>query len=105
MRISVSHNRTKEEVVQTVDRTFNDLFKEAGALPVKVTLEHRSWQGSTMTFALSAKMGIISTPIKGTVEVTDRDIIVDADLGILGKFVNEKSAQQLLGSRIKGLLK
>ena len=105
MRISVSHNRTKEEVVQTVDRTFNDLFKEAGALPVKVTVEHRSWQGSTMTFALSAKMGIISTPIKGTVEVTDRDIIVDADLGILGKFVNEKSAQQLLGSRIKGLLK
>jgi len=105
VRISVSHNRTKEEVVQTVDRTFNDLFKEAGALPVKVTVEHRSWQGSTMTFALSAKMGIISTPIKGTVEVTDRDIIVDADLGILGKFVNEKSAQQLLGSRIKGLLK
>jgi hypothetical protein len=105
VRISVSHNRTKEEVVQTVDRTFNDLFKEAGALPVKLTVEHRSWQGSTMTFALSAKMGIISTPIKGTVEVTDRDIIVDADLGILGKFVNEKSAQQLLGSRIKGLLK
>ena len=105
MRISVSHNRTKEEVVQTVDRTFNDLFKEAGALPVKLTVEYRSWQGSTMTFALSAKMGIISTPIKGTVEVTDRDIIVDADLGILGKFVNEKSAQQLLGSRIKGLLK
>ena len=105
MRISVSHNRTKEEVVQTVDRTFNDLFKEAGALPVKLTVEHRSWQGSTMTFALSAKMGILSTPIKGTVEVTDSDVIVDANLGILGKFVNEKSAQQLLGSRIKGLLK
>ena len=105
MRICVSHNRAKEEVVQTVDRTFNDLFKEAGALPVKLTVEHRSWQGSTMTFALSAKMGIMSTPIKGTVEVTDRDIIVDADLGILGKFVNEKTAQQLLGSRIKGILK
>jgi hypothetical protein len=105
LRISVSHNRTKEEAVQTVDRTFNDLFKEAGALPVKLTIEHRSWQGSTMTFALSAKMGIMSTPIKGTVEVTDRDIIVDADLGMLGRFVNEKTAQQLLGSRIKGILK
>ena len=105
MRISVSHNRTKEEAVQTVDGTFNDLFKEAGALPVKLTVEHRSWQGSTMTFALNAKMGIMSTSIKGTVEVTDRDIIVDADLGILGKFVNEKTAQQLLGSRIKGILK
>ena len=105
MRISVSHNRTKEEVVQSIDRSWDDLFKEAGALPVKLTFEQRSWQGSTMTFALTAKMGIISTPIKGTVEVTDRDIIVDADLGMLGRFVNEKTAQQLLGSRIKGLLK
>ena len=105
MRISVSHNRTKEEAVQTVDRTIDDLFKEAGALPVKLTVEHRSWQGSTMTFALTAKMGFMSTPIKGTVEVTDRDVIVDADLGMLGRFVNEKTAQQLLGSRIKGLLK
>ena len=104
MRISISHNRTKEEVVQSVDRGFDELFKEAGALPVKLTVQQRSWQGSTMTFALTAKMGIISTPIKGTVEVTDRDVIVDADLGMLGRFVNEKTAQQLLGSRIKGLL-
>jgi hypothetical protein len=104
VRISISHNRTKEEVVQSIDRSWDDLFKEAGALPVKLTVEQRSWQGSTMTFALTAKMGIISTPIKGTVEVTDRDIIVDADLGMLGRFVNEKTAQQLLGSRIKGLL-
>jgi hypothetical protein len=88
-----------------VDRSWDDLFKEAGALPVKLTVEQRSWQGSTMTFALTAKMGIIGTPIKGTVEVTDRDIIVDADLGMLGRFVNEKTAQQVLGSRIKGLLK
>ena len=105
MRISISHNRTKEEVVQSIDRSWDDLFKEAGALPVKLTVEQRSWQGSTMTFALTAKMGIISTPIKGTVQVTDRDVIVDADLGMLGRFVNEKTAQQLLGSRIKGLLK
>jgi len=29
-------------------------------------------------------MGLLSTPIKGTVEVTDRDLTIDADLGILG---------------------
>ena len=58
-----------------------------------------------MIFALTAKMGIMSTPIKGTVEVTDRDVIVDADLGMLSRFVNEKTAQQLLGNRMKGLLK
>ena len=104
MRISVSHNRPKEEVIQKIDQSINDLFKEAGALPVKVVMEQRSWQGSVMTFALTAKMGIVSTPIKGTVEVTDRDIIIDADLGMFNRFVNEKTAQQAIGNRLKGLL-
>jgi hypothetical protein len=104
VRISVSHNRPKEEVIQSVDRSFNDLFKEAGALPVKLVVQQRSWQGSIMSFALTAKMGIMSTPIKGTIEVTDRDIIIDADLGMLNRFVSEKTAQQVIGSRLKGLL-
>jgi len=104
VRISVSHNRPKEEVIQKIDQSINDLFKEAGALPVKVVMEQRSWQGSIMTFALTAKMGIMSTPIKGTVEVTDRDIIIDADLGMFNRFVNEKTAQQAIGNRLKGLL-
>ena len=105
MRITVSHNRSKEEIIQTVDRSFNQLFQDAGALPVKLLVEQRSWQGSTMSFALNAKMGIISTPIKGTVEVTDHDVIVNVDLGLLNRFVDEKSAQQMIGSRLKGLLK
>lgn len=104
VRISVSHNRSKEEVIQAVDRSINDVFKDAGALPVKLVMEQRSWQGSVMSFALTAKMGIISTPIKGTVEVTDRDIIIDADLGMFNRFVDEKTAQQVIGTRLKGLL-
>lgn len=104
VRISVSHNRPKEEVIQKIDQSINDLFKEAGALPVKLVMEQRSWQGSVMTFALTAKMGIMSTPIRGTVEVTDRDIIIDADLGMFNRFVNEKTAQQAIGNRLKGLL-
>ncbi len=104
MRISISHHRSKQEVMQSVDRSFDDLFKDAGALPVKLTVQQRSWQGSVMRFALTAKMGIISTPIKGTVEVTDQDIIVDADLGMLNRFVSDKAAGEMLGNRIKGLL-
>ena len=104
MRISVSHNRPKEEVIQTIDRSINDLFKDAGALPIKLVMEQRSWQGSIMIFALTAKMGILSTPIKGTVEVTDRDIIIDADLGMFNRLVDEKTAQRAIGDRLKGLL-
>ena len=105
MRITISHNRSKEEVIQSVDRSFNELFKGVGTLPVRLVVEQRNWQESTLNFLLTAKLGLISTPIKGTVEVTDQEITVDVDLGMLNRFVNEKTAQQVVGSRIKGLLK
>jgi hypothetical protein len=105
MRITISHDRPKAEVVAAVDRSFDDLFKGVAELPVKVTVQERTWQGSTLTFALTAKWGLFSTPIKGTVEVTDHDITVDADLGLLNRFVSEKTARAAMGDRIKGLLK
>lgn len=105
MRITVSHNRKKEDVIQTVDRSFNDLFQGIGALPVQLVQEHKSWQGSILTFALTAKMGLLSTPIKGTVEVTDRDITIDADLGILERMIPAKKAQAVLTDHVRGLLK
>ena len=105
MRITVSHNRTKEDVMQTVDRSFNDLFQGIGALPVQLVQEHKSWQGSILTFALTAKMGLLSTPIKGTVEVNDRDITIDADLGILERMIPAKKAQAVLTDHVRGLLK
>jgi hypothetical protein len=49
--------------------------------------------------------GILITPITGTVEVTDQDVIVDADLGLLNRPVPEKAAREVIGNRIMGLLK
>jgi Putative polyhydroxyalkanoic acid system protein (PHA_gran_rgn) len=105
MRITISHNRPKTEIVAAVDRSFDDLFKGVAELPVKITIQQRTWQGSTLSFALTAKWGLLSTPIKGTVEVTDHDITVDADLGLLNRLVSEKTARTVLSDRVKGLLK
>ena len=73
-------------------------------LPVKLVLEQKSWQGSTMTFALSAKMGFMSSPIKGTIDVTDRDVTIDADLGMFERFVSEDKVRGALATKFKGLL-
>jgi hypothetical protein len=105
MRITISHHRRKAEIVAAVDRSFDDLFKGVAELPVKITMQQRTWQGSTLFFALTAQWSLLSTPIKGTVEVTDHDITVDADLGLLNRFVTEKAARTVLTDRVKGLLK
>jgi hypothetical protein len=105
MRITISHNRSKAEIIESVDRSFNEMFQGVEGLPVRLVVEQRSWQGSILSFSLTAKLGLLSTPIKGTVEVTDQDVTVDADLGLLNRLVPEKTARELIGDRIKGLLK
>ncbi len=104
MRITVSHTRPKQEVILSVDRSFDDLFRGIGMIPIQFVEERRSWQGSTLTFSLSAKMGFVSTPIKGTIEVTDKDLTIDADLGLLERLIPATKAKEAITSRVRGLL-
>jgi hypothetical protein len=104
MRITVSHTRSKEEVMRSVDRSFDDLFRGIGMIPIQFVDEQRNWRGSTLTFSLSAKMGFVSTPMKGTIEVTDKDITIDADLGLLEHLIPATKARISMTSRVRGLL-
>ena len=105
MRITISHNRSKAEIIESVDRSFNEMVQGVERLPVRLVVDQRSWQGPILSFSLTAKLGLLSTPIKGTVEVTDQDVTLDADLGVLNRLVSENAAREVIGNRIKGLLK
>ncbi|MGA8143598.1 MAG: hypothetical protein WB987_06900 [Candidatus Acidiferrales bacterium] len=64
MRITIAHNRTKDEIIRTIDRSFDELSRPNAGLPVALAIKQKSWQGAVMNFELTAKMGIMSTPIK-----------------------------------------
>ena len=105
MRITIAHNRSKAEIIDSVDRSFNEMFQGVPGIPVKLVVQQKSWQGSVLSFSVSARLGLLSTPIKGTVEVTDHDLTLDIDLGLLNRLVPEQTAREVIGTRIKGLLK
>ncbi len=105
MRMTISHTKTKQEVMQLVDRSFDDLFRGIGTMPIQLVEEQRSWQGSTLSFSISAKMGFMGTPIKGTIEVTDRDLTIDADLGLFERLLPAAKVRDSLSSSIRGLLR
>ena len=105
MRITVSHDRPTEEVKDAVDRSFDDVLKAILILPIHLIQEHRTWQGNTLKFSLVAKKGLLSTPIKGTVEISDRDITFDIVLGFLERLIPAAKAREALSHRVKGLLK
>ena len=104
MRVTISHNRRKEEIVQSLDRSFDDLFKGFGTVSIQIVNLSRKWTGSRMDFSFGAKLGIVTTPIKGFVDVTDKDVTVDADLGWLEKLFPANQARAALEGKIKGLL-
>lgn len=90
--------------MRSVDRSFDDLFRGVGVIPIQFVEERRSWQGSTLTFSLSAKVGFVSTPMSGTIEVTDRDITIDADLGLLERLIPASKARDSITGRVRALL-
>jgi hypothetical protein len=104
MRITVSHTKSKQEVMRAVDRSFDDLFRDIGIIPIRFVEERRSWKGSTLTFSISAKMGFVSTPMTGTIEVTDRDLTIDADLGIFERLIPAAKTRASITNRVRGLL-
>jgi len=57
-----------------------------------------------MDFSFDAKVGIVSAPIKGFVDVTDEDVTVEADLGWLERLIPAKQTHAALEGRVKGLL-
>jgi hypothetical protein len=104
MRITVAHTRSREEVIRSVDRSLDELFRGIGIIPVQFVEERRSWEESTLTFSLSAKTGFVTTPIKGTIQVTDRDLTIDADLGVLERMIAGTKARELIRERVRKLL-
>ena len=81
-------------------------FEVFDSVPIQFVEERTNWQGSMLTFsmAMAAKMGFVSTPIKGLVEVTDTDITSDADLGLLECLIPTSKARASITDRIRGLL-
>jgi hypothetical protein len=105
MRVTVSHNKPKEEVIRAVDRSFDDLFRGTANLPLQLVNQQNNWNRDTLTFSCTAKMGFLSTPISGTVYVTDKDVTIDADLGFLEKMLSATRARASIENRVRGLLK
>jgi hypothetical protein len=108
VKITISHGSSKEEVKQAVNRSLDDIFTNSVPLPVKLVQQTRSWSGDTLTFSLVAKMGpmgVMSTPIAGTVHVSDSQLHIDVNLGVLERLIPADKAREVLTTRLKGLLK
>jgi len=104
MRFTVAHNRTKQEAKDVAEQAIQQLFTALNTGPIRVEGQQKSWSADTISFSFTANAGLFRTPIQGWAAVTDRDITVDVDLGLLGKLLPETAVKNQIEQRIKGLL-
>ncbi len=76
MRIELPHNTTRAEARQTVESRLSDLLGQFGGNADQVNHE---WDGDTLRFNFKAK----GMSAKGTLEVTDSDVIIDGKLPLM----------------------
>lgn len=105
MRVMIPHDRPKQEMKNSVDQSIDQLFTGFNLGVIEFVNQRKQWSGDTLAFSLTAKMGFLQTPIVGSALVTDKDVTLDVDLGLLGKLLPEESARTQIAQRAKGLLK
>lgn len=105
MRVTVSHDKGRQEAMRIVDRSIDDLLKTAVGGPVKISDPKREWNGSTMDFSFRAKMGFFGSHIHGKVFVEEKELTIEVELpAMLGKFISEEKVRAAVESKTRGLL-
>ena len=105
MRLIIPHSDPKQDAKAAVDRSIAQVFTGFNLGAIQFVNQRKEWSGDTMTFSLTAKLGFLQTPIRGSALVTDSEVILDVDLGLLGKLIPEQVAKTQIADRTKGLLK
>lgn len=105
MRVVVPHNRSKQEIKDAVERSVDQLFAGLNVGVIEFINQRKEWCEDTLKFTLTAKLGFLQTPIVGSALVTDKEITLDVDLGLLGKLIPERGAQSQIEGRVRGLLR
>jgi hypothetical protein len=105
MRITVTHNKTRQEAMKIIDESTDQLFAGVPGSPLQFTDKRKHWEGSTMHFSFMGRLGFFTAPLSGTVQVTDKDVTFDIVLpDFLKKFIPEEKIKTQVEGRARGLL-
>lgn len=78
MHVAVPHNTTRENARRKVDQKLAQLLRQFGDKADEV--DH-DWSGDTLTFSGKAR----GMSVRGTLDITDAEVIVDGKLPFLAK--------------------
>jgi hypothetical protein len=104
MRITVSHNKGKQEAIKIVEGAADQVFRSIFSGALQMTDFRKQWNGPEMTFSLNAGFGGFRTPVNGSVLVTDTDITINCVLPVLLESLASAGLKDHVQGVLRGLL-
>lgn len=97
MTAKAEHGGTIESAKARLDESVWTLLEGVEAADPK-----KSWDGDTMSFSFTGKVGFISVPLAGTAAVDATDVTVTMDLPPMVKnFVGEEKVRSVIEQRLR----
>ncbi len=104
MHIVRQHNLDQPAAVAKIDGFLNQLMTRPLPAGVKLKRAEKSWAGGRMTFAAKFSKGILGATVEGTVDVTEREVILDSQVpALLKAFVGEDQIAKVLNEQFDDL--
>lgn len=104
MIIIVPHLRTKDQAIALIAGSDN-LFAGAAGSSVEIVDQRMEWSGSTMEFSFTGRLGFISVPLSGTLEVDEVNVTVMSELPPKVKsFLGEAKVASSIEKQLRRLL-
>ena len=105
MTVTVPHHRTQPEAISIIDKGSSDLFAGVAGSSVEVADEKKDWNGSTMNFSFTGRLGFISVPINGAISVDDVNVVVVCDMPpMVQNFIGEDKVSASIEKQLQRLL-
>ena len=96
MHFKIPHKTSKVQAVTKVKQALDDARQQ---LKDHATIEKEEWQGDTLHFEANLK----GKTIVGTLEVTDADFVIDAQLPLLWR-IFEGKIESMIAEQVKSML-
>jgi hypothetical protein len=105
MTLIVPHNKTREAAIAHIDQGADQLFSSAAGGLVEIVDQKKEWDGSTMNFSFAGKLGLVSIPLSGTLDVDDTNVTIQCELPpVVKSFIGEEKISGGIEKQLRRLL-
>jgi hypothetical protein len=106
MRIQRSHDLGRAAAIKKIDTFLNGLMARPLPAGVKVKDAQKKWDGGRMAFSCRFSKGIMGASVRGTVDVSEKDVVLNCALpSLITTFVGVDKIKRVIHEQVDELFK